>query len=333
MPKVVVIEQSEFADLSAEESAAKGLGATFVVVPPGADASREVVDADIVLTGDAQVDPALIASTERCRAIIAFGIGFDHIDVDACNEAGIVIVNHPGVWTDEVSTHAVALILAFSRQLVLANDRLRQRDGWMPELVALQGSEATLRDATLGIVGFGRIGRMVARKMQPFGLKLLVHDPYIDPEVPREYGGEAVPFKELLANADFVSVHTPLTKETTHLFDEAAFAAMKPGAVFVNTARGRIQDEQALLRALESGRLRGAGLDVFEVEPVDPGNPLIGRPDVIATPHSAYYSPRAIAGLHVRIGKAMDDVLKGRLPYNVANPEVIGRTRIERSRW
>lgn len=332
MPKVVVVEQSEFSDLSAEESAAKALGASFVVVAPGADASREVVDADIILTGEAYIDPGLIASTERCKAIVAFGIGFDHIDLEACNEAGIVIVNHPGVWTDEVSTHAVSLLLAFSRQLVLANDRLRRREGWMPELVALQGSEATLRDATLGIVGFGRIGRMVARKMAPFGLNLLVHDPYIDPEVPKEYGGLAVPFGELLANSDFVSVHTPLTKETTHLFDEAAFAAIKPGAVFINTARGRIQDEKALLKALESGRLRGAGLDVFEVEPVESDNPLIGRPDVIATPHSAYYSPRSVAGLHVRIGKAMEDVLNGRLPYNVANPEVIGRTRIERAR-
>jgi D-3-phosphoglycerate dehydrogenase len=329
--KVVAIDKNEFLELNAEEEAIAELGGSLVRWAPGDDEGRLVVDADIVLASEAEVTPPMIAGMERCLAIVCMGIGFDHVDVDAANEAGIVVVNHPGVWTDEVSTHAIALLLAVSRQLFPSDAMVRNQTGWSNAAAAIMTS-SSLRGATLGVVGFGRIGRMVARKAEPFGLRLLVADPYIDPEIPKEYGGELVDFKELLRRSDFVSVHAPLTKETFHLFDEDAFRSMKPNAVFVNTARGRIQDEQALLQALDEHWIAGAALDVFEIEPVTADNPLFARPEVIVTPHSAYYSPGAVAGLHDRIAKAIRDAIEGRLPYNVANPAVVGRSRIERAR-
>ncbi len=328
--KVGSIDENEFVELGAESALIRELGGELVRWSPGSDIGRMVVDADVVLTGETETSAAMIAGMEKCLALVCFGIGFDHVDIDAATEAGICVVNHPGVWTDEVSTHALALMLAFSRQIVASDAVLRDRTGWTNAATAVMGAAAVLRGATLGIVGFGRIGRMVARKAEPFGLRLLVCDPYIDPEAPKEYGGALVSLEELLKQADFVSVHTPLTKETFHLMGEEQFRIMKPGAVFINTARGRVHDEGALLQALEEKWIAGAGLDVFEVEPPTADNPLFGRPDVIATPHSAFYSSQSVAGLHERVAKAIRDSLEGRLPYNVANPAVIGRSRIER---
>jgi D-3-phosphoglycerate dehydrogenase len=328
-PRVVVVDKIEFLELSAEEAVTKELGGEIVRWRAGDDEARLVVDADIVIAGETEITSPMISGMERCLAIICMGIGFDHVDVDAALEMGIAVVNHPGVWTDEVSTHALALLLGLSRQLVRTDAALRDGTGWMNEAAVTIGAAGTVRGATLGIIGFGRIGRMVARKAQAFGLRLLATDPYIDREVPKEYDARLVPLEVLLRESDFVSVHTPLTKETYHLVGEEQFRLMKPTAMFINTARGRVHDEAALLRALDEGWIAGAGLDVFEVEPTEVSNPLFARPNTIVTPHTAYYSPGAVAGLHERIADAIRDSCAGRLPYNTVNAGITGRSRIE----
>ena len=329
--RVVAIDPDSSLFLDQEKAAVAGMGGTLAIRGPGDDPARMAADADIVLAGEEPVDAAMIGTMERCRAIIVFGIGFDHVDVDAATRAGIAVVNHPGVWTDEVADHAMALLLGLARRVPQSHELIREDKGWTAEAVALMGSSSTLKGRTLGIVGFGRIGRAVARRAAPFGMRLLVCDPYIDPEIPVEYGGELVSLQELLQRSDFVSTHTPLTEETYHLFSETQFRLMKPAAIFINTSRGKVQDERALLRALEERWIAGAGLDVLEEEPAAPGHALVGRRDTIVTPHSAYYSERSVAGLHERMIRAIADTMAGRIPYNLVNREVLGTSRIERA--
>ncbi len=327
MPPRVIHLDAPPTDTSRERKYIEALGATFVPRADGDDPARLVVDADVVLAGGEQVTREIIGGMERCRAVVCYGIGFDHIDTRAATEAGIAVINHPGFCVDEVSNHALMLMLALSRQLHRADGMMRRHEGWMGEAVAVM-RDSTVIGRTLGIVGLGGIGRQVARKAAVFGLRVLATDPYIDESVATEHGAKLVPMETLLRESDFVTTHTPLNEETYHLFDEPQFRLMKPTAFFVNTSRGRCVSEAALLRALDEGWIRGAGLDVFEEEPVPSDHPLVGRSDTIVTPHVAFYSTRSQDELHDRIGKATADALAGRIPYNVANPEVLGHTRI-----
>jgi D-3-phosphoglycerate dehydrogenase / 2-oxoglutarate reductase len=230
-----------------------------------------------------------------------------------------MVANMPAATAEEVSDHAVALFLACLRRL-LPHTLSLQAGQWAP-MVAF--GTPRVRKQTLGLVGFGRIAQAVARKVGVFGVQCMTYDPYIDPEMAASAGVEWVPFEELLRDSDAISVHAPANAETRHMFDAAAFAKMKPGAIFINTSRGYLVDEQALLAALREGRLQAAGLDVFEAEPTPTNNPLLQLDNVIATPHIASYSVEGLVDYWNAGYQSVNDFLsEGKAPASVVNPEV-----------
>ena len=288
--------------------------------------------ADVVLVSAAQITRRVLESLPRCRAVVRYGIGVDNVDLQAATDCGIVVAHVLEFCTEEVSNHALALLLALARRLLPLHRDATAGSWRQPQAWTL----APVHGQTLGVVGFGNIGRAVARKARPFGLRLLAHDPYGDPKAADELGATLVPLPELLRESDYVSLHAPLTPETRHLIGAAELAAMKPTAVLINTARGPVVDEAALVEALTSGRIAGAGLDVFEEEPMAADNPLCrlaerlpaGR-QVVLTPHVASVSPEAMRQLREEVGRAAADVLRGRWPKYVANPGVRPRVPLE----
>jgi D-3-phosphoglycerate dehydrogenase len=280
--------------------------------------------ADVVLIGGFRVDAEVIAAMDRAQAICGFGHGFDTVDVAAATRAGILVTNAARMCHLEVANHAAAMILALNRKL-LAYDRALREGVWDR---AAGRPISPLDGDTAGLVGLGAIGQALARRLQPFGLRLLAHDPYVEEHVPRELGVRMVAdLHALLGEADWVSIQVPLNRETHHLMGEPEFRAMKPTAYFVNCCRGGVVDEPALLRALREGWIAGAGLDVFEQEPTDPANPLLRLPNVIATPHAAGESTES-AALSARVAsRQAAAVLRGVWPDRVVNPEVYAHLR------
>ncbi len=292
----------------------------------GADCTTEseiieaAKDADAILVVFAQITRRVMEMLPKCKVIVRYGIGFDTIDVDAATDNGILVVNIPDFCVEEVSNHAIALLLACARKLVLLNEGTKQ--GRWAECKRAQAPMVSIYGQTLGLVGCGSIGRMTARKAQCFGLKALGYDPYLDKALAKEYGITLVSLPELLKESDFVSVHTPLNKETWHLMGEKEFKQMKPTAYFINTSRGSVVDEPALIKALQEKWIAGAGLDVFEKEPVDPDNPLLKMNNVVVTPHCAGYSDAAIKRNRRGVGQRAASVVSGRWPKNVVNKTV-----------
>jgi phosphoglycerate dehydrogenase-like enzyme len=301
----VLSPDSPFPDRGAVEHAIAGPDFVFEfdlverseAVPDAALARADAVLAWHYLTWSADV----IAKLPRCRAIMRAGVGVDHIDLKAAGEAGIAVLNTPDYGTSEVADHALALLLALRRGLVTHQDRLRQdpRSSWT------DGGQGPLmkriRGTTLGLVGLGRIGTATAERARGFGVKLLCYDPHLPRGQEIALGVERKEsLADLLAASEVVSIHCPLTTETRGLMNQAAFAAMRPGSILINTARGGIVDIDACYQALRSGHLGGAGLDVLPQEPMPADHPLIQaytrqeawlRDRLILTPHAAWYSP------------------------------------------
>jgi D-3-phosphoglycerate dehydrogenase len=268
------------------------------------------LDADALLVQYSTLDADLVGRLRRCRVIGSYGVGYDQIDVAAAAARGIAVVHVPDYGTEEVSDHALCLLLGLARGLLGLQADVRA-GGWD---YAAAGPLHRLRGRTLGIVGLGRIGRRVAAKARAFGLRVVAADPYLTPSTFAEHGAEARPLERLLAEADFVSLHAPLNEETRGMLDARAFALMKPGACLVNTARGALVDEGALRAALDAGRLAGAGLDVLTEEPPAAGHPLLGHPRVLVTPHAAWYTEEAMRDLQRLLAEDVARVLAGRPP-------------------
>jgi len=264
-------------------------------------------DADAILVTYAKLPGELLRQLTRCKAIGRFGLGVDNIDLAAAKALGIAVNYVPDYCLREVSDHAMALLLALARKVTLAN-KLVQSGRWeVPPLVPLRRLEGQV----LGLIGFGNIPRMLAPKAKAFGLKVLAHDPYVAKETLNAAGVEDVSFDNLLARADFISVHVPLLPATRGLMNAAAFAKMKKGACLINTARGPLVDEAALVAALDSGHLGGAALDVVTTEPLPKDSPLPGRDNVILTPHTAFYSVEALEELQSKCASDVARVLSG----------------------
>ncbi len=277
-------------------------------------------DADVILTAGAPMTRRVMEALPKCQAIVRYGIGYDTVDVDAATDNGILLVNIPDFCWEEVSNHAITLLLACAKKLAILNNAIKQ-DGWGASARAIRPM-VQIHGQTLGLVGCGNIGRMTARKAQCFGLDTLGYDPYVDKSLAREYGITLVSLPELLKESDFVSVHTLLNDETRHLIGEKELKQMKPTAYLINTARGSVLDESALIKALQEKWIAGAGLDVFEKEPADPDNPLFEMDNVVGTPHSASYSDVAFKRLRTSVGQEAARVLSGRWPKNVVNKTV-----------
>jgi len=267
-------------------------------------------DADAVLVTYAKLPRDLLRQLTRCKAIGRFGLGVDNIDIAAAAELGITVTYVPDYCMHEVSDHAMALLLALARKIPLSN-KLVQAGRWeMPAVVPIH----RLAGRVLGLVGFGNIPRALAPKAKAFGLRVVTHDPYVAQQTLAAAGVESVSFDRLLEISDFVSIHAPLMPATRGLFNAEVFSKMKTGALLINTARGPLVDEDALASALDSGRLGGAALDVVAVEPLSKDSRLIGRDNVILTPHTAFYSVEALNELQTKCAADVARVLSGEKP-------------------
>jgi D-3-phosphoglycerate dehydrogenase / 2-oxoglutarate reductase len=309
---VVAVADSPFPSLDPVEKVLRPLGARLNLSASGAvpDILAVARDADALLVCYAKLPGDLIRELTRCKVIGRTGLGVDNIDLAAARERKIAVTYVPDYCMDEVSDHAMALLLALVRKVPFAN-ALVQGGRW--EMAAVAPIHR-LRGRTLGLVGFGNIPRALAPKAKAFGLKVLACDPFVARDAFASLGVEGVGFDELLAASDFVSVHAPLTPQTRGLINASAFAKMKPGALLINTARGPLVDERALIGALHSGRLGGAALDVLETEPPPKDSPLIGRTNVVLTPHTAFYSVEALEELQTKCATDVARVLSGRAP-------------------
>jgi D-3-phosphoglycerate dehydrogenase / 2-oxoglutarate reductase len=267
-------------------------------------------DADAVVVTYAKLDALLLRQLTRCKAIGRFGLGVDNIDVKTAAELGISVNYVPDYCMHEVSDHAMALLLALARKIPLSN-KLVQAGRWeMPAVVPIH----RLAGRVLGLVGFGNIPRALAPKAKALGLRVLTHDPYVVPDAFAAAGVEGVSFDRLLELSDFVSIHAPLLQATRGLFNADTFRKMKKGALLINTARGPLVDEGALVAALDAGQLGGAALDVVTTEPLAKDSKLIGRDNVILTPHTAFYSVEALAELQTKCAADVARVLSGEKP-------------------
>jgi D-3-phosphoglycerate dehydrogenase len=266
----------------------------------------------------------IIEQLDQCKCIVRLGIGYDSVDVAAATEQGILVCNAPTYCIDDVADHSVALLLGSVRHIARQDRWIREgrwdRTGAWPA--------RRVKNRTLGLVGFGRIARAVAARMSGFGLTMLATDPFVEGEAMAAWGVDKVELDELLARSDFVSIHCPLTKESHHLLDNRAFGLMKDEVFLVNTSRGPIIEEAALAEALRSGKVWGAGLDVFEEEPLPQGSPLRVFDNVIFTPHVSANSEESVADLYRAGCEIAVAVVRGRWPQGVVNPEVKDRIRL-----
>src|SRR5215218_10562019 len=247
-------------------------------------------DAVAILAGPIiALDRDHLERLDGCRAVVRYGVGLDNVDVDAAQELGIAVGNVPEYGHEDISNHAIALLLALSRKLFAFDAAVRRGGTGIPA----PQSVARLSQRTLGLVGYGRIGRRVAEKARAFGMAVVAYDPYATDDA----GVELVELDELLARADILSLHVPLTPETRHMIGARELALLRPGALVINIGRGGLVDEDALVDALRTGHVAGAALDVTEIEPLPLDSPLLDAPNVILTPHVAWVSDVALQDL------------------------------------
>lgn len=273
-------------------------------------------DADALMILNEPVTAKVLENLPKCRVVSRLGIGVDTIDLDAATKQGIQVTNVPGASIEEVCDHAVAMVLALSRRLFPLDASVRQGQWYY----AAGGTGVRrLREEVVGLIGFGRIGRRTGEKLSALGMTVLAYDPFMGEEDIRAQGAEPATSADILAQADYVSIHTPLTPETRSLIGEAELASMKPSACVVNVSRGGIIDEAALAAALRSGGIAGAALDVFEQEPLPASSELLGLDNVILTPHAGHYSTTSIDEMRTTAVRNAIAVLQGRLPAHPVN--------------
>ncbi|GIX09925.1 C-terminal binding protein [Elioraea sp.] len=313
----VVILDDGYAHYDAERAVLAPLGAELVLRPCRGDAEavrKAMADADAVLVRESPVDAQAIATT-KAKVIVRYGVGHENIDGAAAARRGIPVCNVPAFGTDEVSDHAIGLLLAAARRIVEADRRVRSGAWGVP----MDRKVYRLRGGTLGLIGYGRIGQAVHRKAAALGLaRVLVHDPFLK-SLPEDV--EPASLERIARESDVISLHAPATNATRHIVGRAFLAQVKPTAILVNTARGALVDEAALAAALAEGRLLAAGLDVFAPEPLRPDSPLRGLDNVVLTDHAAWYSEQAIADLQREAAEEVARVLRGEAPLHQVNKD------------
>ena len=288
-------------------------------------------DADFIILGAVEpFDAEALSALPRLCAVVRRGVGHDNVDVEAATRLGIIVANVPDASVEEVSDHALSVLLTLERRIVQL-DRAVRAGMWQRDPTAIQRVRAPIRrlgELTLGIIGFGRIGQALARKAGSIYAELIAADPFPDPDAARRLGVRLVELGDLFSMADHVSLHAPLSGETRHLIDAAALARMRPGAVIVNTARGGLVDEVALVGAIAEGHIAAAGLDVTEREPLFPDDALLRAENLILTAHSAVMSTRSQAELQSRSVDAALALVRGELPASVVNSDVLASPRL-----
>lgn len=306
------------------------LGAYFVSQP--CDSDDEFIalarDADAIITvGSIRPVPRkVIEKLEKCRLISNTQIGYDSIDIEAASERGILVTNVPDYCVEEVSDHAMALLLICARRIVELNEAAKRGQwGLSAEGVEIQSriwsKMSRVRGQTLGLIGLGKVSRALVPKARGFGLRVIAYDPYVSADATKKLRVELVDWERLLQESDYISVHAALTPETRKMLNARAFEQMKPTACLINTARGGLIDEMALYRALREGKIAMAALDVTDPEPPGIENPLLALDNVIITAHSAFFSPTAEAERWHRPVEEVARMMIGEWPKSLVNPQ------------
>ena len=322
----ILITDYAWSSIEPEREVLAKIGAELIVAETGDEEEllTLVPTVDGILTCWKPVRECVIATAKKCQIIARYGIGLDNIDVEFATENGIIVTNVPTYCVDEVSDHAMALLLACARKIPRFNAAVKS--GTWDQNIGPQMYR--LRGKTLGIVGFGRIGQAIIPKAKAFGLDVKVYSPRTSPNLIQSHGAEKVSFQELLKTSDFITIHAPLTTETQHMFGSDAFRAMKPTAFLINTARGGIVDTSALTVALQKDEIAGAGIDVLETEPPEADEVLLTLDNVVITPHAAFISEESILELEVTAARCVAQVLTGQLPESVVNLSVLERPNL-----
>ena len=291
--------------------------------PPEEELVNAARDVDAILSRSATISRPVIAASPKLKIVSRHGVGVDYVDIQACTEHGVLVTITGDANYEAVSEQALACLLAVARKIALADAEMKAGKWERPHLTGVE-----LYRKVLGIVGLGRIGSRMAKHAKGFDMEVIACDPYIDPERALRFDATLVDLRTLLRRSDFVSLHVPLTEETEHMIGQAQLELMKPSAILVNTARGPVVDGQALYEALSIGTIAGAGLDVFEEEPLPADHPLRKLDNVVLTPHVAGQSEEAMVGVSIRAAENVLRVLRGETPpiELIVNPEVLATT-------
>ena len=312
-----------------EMEALEPLGAEIVECAPNEAAFIEVArTADAVYAKGMKFTSQVINALDKCKVISLGSVGVDTVDVGAATAKGIPVTNCPDTFIEEVADHAMMLLLAMHRR-ALEQDRMVREGRWTegrPQLLQIP----RLMGQTLGFIAFGRVARATAHRAKAFGLRIIAHDPFIDERTIADEGAEPVSLSEVLARSDYISMHMPATPEAQSFLKEKHFKQMKKTAIFINTGRGPTVHEAGLIKALQEGWIAGAGLDVLEIEPVKPDNPLLKMKNVLLSPHNASASARFDPARKRRVGQEIANVLGGRWPLSCVNPTVLSGTGLKR---
>ena len=316
----------KFPDFSYFETRAREIDGTLVSTLEMSDDElfAALPEADALIVIGRPITREMIFAAKRCKLIMTLSVGYDVVDLEAATERGIVVSNSPVYCSEEVADHALTLALAVGRKIGLLDAHVRS-GGWGYKQARPLHS---YRTQTFGVLGLGRIGRHGARKAKALGMRVVAYDPYLDDDIFAMLGVERFyDLAPMLSTVDYLTIHAPLTHETYHMIDGEALGAMKSSAVVVNTARGAIIDREALERALRSGEIAGAGIDVLETEPPRGDEPLLSLANAVVTPHIAWYSEEShIENMELGMDE-MVRVLQGRRPRYIVNPQIYSRRR------
>jgi D-3-phosphoglycerate dehydrogenase len=318
----VVITDCDHGSIDEEKEEFERMGAELILaqVTKEEDLIRVCKDADGLLNQYALLTRNVFQNLPKCKVASRYGVGVDSVDLKAATDLGVIIANVPDYCMDEVSNQTISMILTLVRKTAFFDRKVKTGHWDFRMGIPIYRT----RGKTLGLIGSGRIGLEVAKKISTFGVKAIAFDPYLEkgPE-----GIDLADFDTVLKESDFISIHCPLNDSTRHLIGEREFRKMEKKPIIINTSRGPIIDEKALIGALAEGRISAAGLDVLEKEPPDPENPLLKMENVVLSPHIGFYSVESISELKRRTAINVVDVLSGRWPKSVVNREVIGKTR------
>jgi D-3-phosphoglycerate dehydrogenase len=312
----VLITDYEYVNLQYEEEIFAESGLEIEFIKAQCKTEEEVIkkakEADAILNQYAPLSRRVIETLQHTKIISRYGVGVNTIDLDAAREKGITVANVPDYGIEEVSNHALALLLSMARKITLLNNEVKNGNWDFKVSLPIH----RFNEQTVGVLGFGRIPRRLIEKAKPLGFKMVAYDPFVSIEDMAAVGVQKMELDELIGETDYLSVHVPLIKDTFHLLNDERFSQMKKNAIIINTARGPIIDEKALVDALEKGIIAGAALDVTEEEPVSKESPLLKMDNVIITPHSAWYSEEAMIELRQKAAKNIVQVLNGeKSPY------------------
>lgn len=299
-------------DASHERATLASLNPRIVHVPDfdHPDALAALPEADAIMFTLQYVGADIMDKAPKCKILSRLGVGYDNIDIPAATARGMWVSYVPDYGVDEVAGHAIALMMEGMRGVGRLSTSVKAGKWGLGSVAPVK----RMSDSVLGVLGFGRIGREAGKKAHGLGMKVLAYDPIVSAENISATGCEPASLERVLRESDYVTLHTPLSESTRHLINANTLAMMKPSAFLVNTARGGLIDEAALLDALNNGVIRGAGLDVFQKEPAPADHPLVSHPKVIATPHAAFYSEEAVRDLHIRGAEEVVRVLTGGVP-------------------